>query len=70
MPMRLRNVWSLSGRDCGFVSGWGGKFSPSSRSRMLRWDMMLLDYLLQSSLLRRVGGGGKERKWKFSCEGS
>ena len=61
MPMRLRNVWSLSGGDCGLVSGWGGRFSPSSRSRMLRWDMMLLNYLLQWSL----GEGDGE----CSCEG-
>ena len=46
MPMRLRNVVSLFGGDCGFVPGCGGKVSPSSRSRMLRWDMMLLEYLL------------------------
>lgn len=44
MPTRLRNVLSLSGVDCGFVVVCGGKVSPSSRSRMLRWDMMLLDY--------------------------
>ena len=65
MPMRLRNVMSLSGRDCGFVSGCGGsKGSPSSRSRMLRWDMMLLDYLLfhEAKLLQVSRRGGNARK--------
>lgn len=65
MPMRLRNVVSLSEGDCGFASGCGGKVSPSSRSRMLRWDMMPLDYLLLKLSYCRVSlwGEGLE-EWR------